>query len=59
MEHGNAHGSYGDLIVDANGAWTYTLDNDAAQGFKAGETHLDTFQVTVTDESGAERDARG
>ncbi len=50
---GNDHGSYGNLVVDQNGNWTYTLDNDAAQGLKAGETHSDIFQVTATDGSGA------
>ena len=29
---GNDHGSYGVLTVDDSGHWTYTLDNDAAQG---------------------------
>ena len=50
---GNDHGIYGDFSVDQNGSWTYTLDNDAAQGLKAGETRTDIFQVTVTDDSGA------
>ena len=32
-------GLYGSLVIDALGAWTYTLDNDSAdgvQGFKSG-----------------------
>lgn len=50
---GNDHGSYGSLVVDDSGHWTYALDNDAAQGLKEGETHTDTFLVTATDDSGA------
>ena len=46
---GNDHGEHGSIIVDQNGHWTYTLDSDAAQGLKAGETRTDVFQLTVTD----------
>ena len=55
----NGHGAYGDLIVDQSGSWVYTLDNDAAQELKAGETRTDIFQVTVTDGSGAHRHPSG
>ncbi|WP_213742824.1 VCBS domain-containing protein, partial [Bradyrhizobium sp. dw_411] len=47
------HGSYGAITIDQSGHWTYTLDNDSAQGLKTGETRTDIFQVTVTDGSGA------
>ncbi|WP_213742821.1 VCBS domain-containing protein, partial [Bradyrhizobium sp. dw_411] len=47
------HGSYGAITIDQSGHWTYTLDNDSAQGLKAGDTRTDIFQVTVTDGSGA------
>ncbi len=51
---GNASGSYGSFAVAAStGEWTYTLDNDAAQNLAAGETHSETFAVTVTDDKGA------
>ncbi len=29
---GNDHGAYGSVTIDQEGNWTYTLDNDAAQG---------------------------
>ena len=50
---GSDRGGYGSLAIDQNGTWTYTLDNDAAQGLRAGETRTDIFQVTVTDSAGA------
>ena len=46
-------GAYGSIVVGDTGHWTYTLDNDAAQGLKAGETRIDIFQVTVADSAGA------
>ena len=51
---GNATGSYGSFAVDAaTGKWTYTLDNDRHQDLAAGEVHVETFTVTVTDDHGA------
>ncbi|MDQ2082873.1 VCBS domain-containing protein, partial [Xanthobacteraceae bacterium Astr-EGSB] len=50
---GNATGTYGSFEVDAvTGAWTYTLDNAAHQALKAGDTFIETFPVTVTDDEG-------
>ncbi len=50
---GSAEGSYGTFAVDAStGAWTYNMSNDAHQNLKAGETHAETFTVTVTDDQG-------
>src|SRR6185369_15822679 len=51
---GDATGSYGSFAVNATtGQWTYTLDNAAHQDLAAGETHTETFTVTVTDDQGA------
>ena len=53
---GSASGTYGNFVVDAaTGAWTYTLNNSAAnvQALAAGEAHDETFTVTVTDDHGA------
>ena len=49
----NDKGTYGSLAVDAaTGAWTYTLDNAAHQNLAAGESHVETFTVVVTDDKG-------
>ncbi|TJV99478.1 MAG: hypothetical protein E5X42_31815, partial [Mesorhizobium sp.] len=51
---GNAAGSYGSFAVDAStGVWTYTLDNAAHQNLAQGESHVEIFTVTVTDDKGA------
>ena len=51
---GDATGKYGTFAVDAEtGKWTYNMSNDAHQNLKAGETHTETFTVTVTDDEGA------
>jgi VCBS repeat-containing protein len=51
---GNASGTYGSFVVDpATGVWTYTLDNAGHQALAAGESHDETFTVTVTDDKGA------
>ena len=39
--------------VAADGQWTYTLDNASHQNLAAGESHVETFTVTVTDDKGA------
>ncbi|MUK91775.1 retention module-containing protein [Aliivibrio fischeri] len=48
-------GTYGVFTVDANGVWTYVLDNDAAhiQGLREGEVVSETFTVFAVDEHGA------
>src|SRR6185436_6918144 len=49
-------GTYGTFAIDsASGAWTYTLDNarPATQALDSGESVLETFTVTVTDDNGA------
>ncbi|GLR77093.1 retention module-containing protein [Aliivibrio sifiae] len=49
-------GSYGEITVDANGKWTYTIDNAlaATQSLSQGQTVTETFTVVVTDGSGAQ-----
>ncbi len=49
----DGHGSYGQLTLDQDGHWTYALDNDSAQGLRAGQTTMDVFTVKVTDSAGA------
>ena len=41
------NGMYGELIVDANGNWTYTIDNAAAQALNSGPPATEMFTVTV------------
>ena len=52
---GGGAGIYGDLAVDSNGTWTYTLNNGDAnvQSLAQGETHNEVFTVVVTDDEGA------
>ncbi|MFF7398832.1 retention module-containing protein, partial [Achromobacter sp. NPDC008082] len=49
---GAATGTYGSFAVDANGKWTYTLDNDAAQALKNGDVKTETYTVQVSDGHG-------
>ncbi|WP_432698375.1 VCBS domain-containing protein [Marinobacterium sp. YM272] len=48
-------GNYGSLTVDANGHWTYQVDNSlrATQGLNAGQTEPDTIEVTATSTDGS------
>ncbi|MGL5031527.1 MAG: VCBS domain-containing protein [Aeromonas sp.] len=48
---GTQTGTFGDLIIDANGNWTYEADNKQAviQGLKPGETLTESFTVTNSD----------
>jgi VCBS repeat-containing protein len=48
-------GTYGQVAVQTNGDWTYTLQNSDAdtQALKQDETANEQFQYTVTDEHGA------
>ncbi|MCL5777217.1 VCBS domain-containing protein [Limibaculum sp. FT325] len=49
----NAAGTYGSFTVEADGDWTYTLDNgkQAVQALGAGETRTDTLEVRSLDGS--------
>ena len=48
-------GDYGTISINADGQWTYDLDNDSAlvQGLDEGQTLTDTFTAVVTDQYGA------
>ncbi|AUV11478.1 MULTISPECIES: retention module-containing protein [unclassified Aeromonas] len=48
---GTLDGKYGQLVLGADGKWTYSADNGQAaiQGLKAGETLTDTLTVTNAD----------
>ncbi|MBO6784328.1 MAG: tandem-95 repeat protein, partial [Alphaproteobacteria bacterium] len=52
---GGGAGAYGALAVDADGQWTYTLDNSTPEleDLDTGETVQEVFTVEVTDEHGA------
>ncbi|WP_460188717.1 beta strand repeat-containing protein [Thiomicrorhabdus hydrogeniphila] len=47
-------GSYGTVTINANGSYTYVLDNNnpAVQGLDTGESVTDTFSYTLTDADG-------
>ncbi|AUZ80221.1 retention module-containing protein [Aeromonas sp. ASNIH1] len=48
---GTLTGKYGELVLGADGKWTYSADNGQAaiQGLKVGETLTDTLTVTNAD----------
>ena len=52
---GSANGVYGSFAIGADGKWTYLLDNSRAvvDALAAGETRIDQFTATVTDDKGA------
>ena len=45
-------GTYGTLVVGADGSYTYTADQSAADALDASETETDSFTYTVTDGQG-------
>ncbi|AWK89144.1 hypothetical protein DEW08_24430 (plasmid) [Azospirillum thermophilum] len=47
-------GSYGTLVLNAAGTWSYAVDNSSAavQALAAGETLTETFTYTITDTAG-------
>lgn len=51
---GNAIGSYGTLVLNASGGYTYTLNNGlaAVQHLDDGQTLTDSFTYTITDSDG-------
>ncbi|TDF83792.1 VCBS domain-containing protein [Pseudomonas sp. H9] len=49
----NPAGELGTLFLDANGDWTYTLDNSKAQYLNVDEHKDEVFTVVVTDSHGA------
>ncbi|MEK7737590.1 MAG: VCBS domain-containing protein, partial [Pseudomonadota bacterium] len=52
---GSAAGTYGSFAINAGGAWTYTLNNAAADtdALAEGASVTDRFTATVTDDKGA------
>ena len=50
---GSLDSPYGAFAITAAGAWTYTLDNAAAQALAEGVSASETFTVTVIDDFGA------
>ena len=48
-------GVYGKVTINADGSYTYELNNDAGnvQALREGQTVTDTFDVQITDEHGA------
>ena len=52
---GDATGTYGSFTIQADGNWSYVLDNDnpATQALSEGQVVYDTFVATVTDNMGA------
>ncbi|RDJ14911.1 VCBS domain-containing protein, partial [Rhizobium grahamii] len=55
VDGSSVKGLYGSISVDANGKWTYTLDNTLAstQGLALDAKASEKFDVTVTDTHGA------
>ncbi|WP_304502635.1 retention module-containing protein [Bordetella sp. LUAb4] len=49
---GGGKGTYGSLTVDANGKWTYTIDDKASQALGEGKTATETYNVQVSDGHG-------
>lgn len=50
---GSATGAYGQLAIESDGSWAYTLDNALADPLRDGQVATDTFVATVTDDQGA------
>jgi VCBS repeat-containing protein len=49
---GSAAGLYGAFALAADGSWTYTLDNGAADALSEGQIVTENFATTVTDDLG-------
>jgi VCBS repeat-containing protein len=43
------HNTYGSIIVDSNGQWTYALDNTAAQGLSSTDHVQETYTIQADD----------
>ena len=50
-------GTYGTLILGADGAYSYVADGGAAAALKSGETGMESFTYTVSDGQGGETQA--
>ncbi|MCJ2163463.1 MULTISPECIES: Ig-like domain-containing protein [unclassified Pseudodesulfovibrio] len=47
-------GKYGILVIDADGTWDYTLNQEWADELNEGETYDEVFEYTIVDGLGAE-----
>ncbi|QAR33327.1 retention module-containing protein [Geovibrio thiophilus] len=47
-------GEYGSFVLDANGNWTYTLNNDVVQSLPEGATLTESFEVVSLDGTATE-----
>lgn len=45
-------GTYGKVVIEEDGSYTYTLDEDKANPIAEGDTKTDTFTYTITDDKG-------
>ena len=54
VSSGTTTGSYGQLVLNADGTYTYTLngDNDAVKDLSKDQTLTDSFSYTITDSDG-------
>ncbi len=50
---GTSTALFGVFAISGTGAWTYVLNNDAADSISEGETVVETFTAVATDEFGA------
>lgn len=51
---GNATGTFGSFAIDpTTGVWTYTINETAAEALNSGQSVVETFTATVTDQFGA------
>ncbi|MGA9251547.1 MAG: Ig-like domain-containing protein [Roseobacter sp.] len=50
---GTSQAQYGDFVLGADGAWTYTLDNALADVLVEGQTVVETFEAFGADQLGS------
>ncbi|MEG9304887.1 VCBS domain-containing protein, partial [Psychrobacter celer] len=46
-------GNFGELTLEADGSYTYDVDNSAVEFLAVGETREETFEYTITDADGS------
>ena len=52
-DENNANGNYGSFSVTPEGIWTYNINQSTADQLKEGESVIENFSATVTDDAGA------
>ena len=55
-DENNANGNYGSFSVTPEGIWTYNINQSTADQLKEGESIIENFSATVTDDAGATAD---